>query len=86
MGRRYWPICLRRSVGRSGRSGDLGRWGYKQTENSVKFKKGWFSYVGKIPDDREFHCFPTDPDFTDVSAKSGIRVVWIDDERHRFYF
>ena len=23
----------------------------------------WFSYVGKIQDGRQFHCFPTMPDF-----------------------
>ena len=27
--------------------------------------KAWFSYVGKIPDDREFYRFPTVPDFAD---------------------
>ena len=27
--------------------------------------KAWFSYVGKIPDDRGFYCFPTVPDFAD---------------------
>ena len=47
--------------------------------------KGWFSYIGKIPDDRGFHCFPTVPDFTDISAKSGIRVVWMVDDIRRFY-
>ena len=25
----------------------------------------WFSYVGKIPDDRGFYYFPTLPDFAD---------------------
>ena len=29
--------------------------------------KAWFSYVGKIPDDRRFYCFPTIPDFADIS-------------------
>ena len=27
--------------------------------------KAWFSYVGTIPDDRGFYCFPTVPDFAD---------------------
>ena len=27
--------------------------------------KGWFSYVGKFPDDLGFHCFPTYPDFAE---------------------
>ena len=27
--------------------------------------KAWFSYVGKIPDDRKFYCSPTVPDFAD---------------------
>ena len=29
--------------------------------------KAWFSYVGKIPDDRGFYFFPTIPDFADIS-------------------
>ena len=29
------------------------------------FTKAWFSYVGKIPDDLKFYCFPTVPDFAD---------------------
>ena len=31
------------------------------THNLV-YSKAWFSYVGKIPDDRGFYCFPTVPD------------------------
>ena len=27
--------------------------------------KAWFSYVGKIPDDREFYFLPTDQDKSD---------------------
>ena len=29
--------------------------------------KAWFSYVGKIPDDRGFYFLPTIPDFADLS-------------------
>ena len=29
--------------------------------------KAWFSYVGKIPDDRVFYFLPTIPDFADIS-------------------
>ena len=29
--------------------------------------KGWFSYVGKIPDGRGFYFLPTVPDFADIS-------------------
>ena len=29
------------------------------------FVKAWFSYVGTIPDDGGFYCFPTVPDFAD---------------------
>ena len=29
--------------------------------------KAWFSYVGKIPDDRGFYFVPTFPDFADIS-------------------
>ena len=29
--------------------------------------KAWFSYVGKIPDDRGFSFLPTIPDFADIS-------------------
>ena len=29
--------------------------------------KAWFSYVGKIPDDRGFCFLPTIPDFADIS-------------------
>ena len=29
--------------------------------------KAWFSYVGKIPDDRGFYFVPTIPDFADIS-------------------
>ena len=29
--------------------------------------KAWFSYVGKIPDDRGFHFLPTVPEFADIS-------------------
>ena len=29
--------------------------------------KAWFSYVGKIPDDRGFYLLPTIPDFADIS-------------------
>ena len=32
---------------------------------SCCFAKAWFSYVGKIPDDRGVYCFPTVPDFAD---------------------
>ena len=28
--------------------------------------KAWFSYVGKIPDDRGFYCFLTVPEFADL--------------------
>ena len=31
----------------------------------ASYTKAWFSYVGKIPDDRGFYCFPTVPDFAD---------------------
>ena len=29
--------------------------------------KAWFSYVGKIPDNRGFYFLPTIPDFADIS-------------------
>ena len=29
--------------------------------------KAWFSYAGKIPDDRVFYFLPTIPDFADIS-------------------
>ena len=29
--------------------------------------KAWFSYVGKIADDRGFYSLPTIPDFADMS-------------------
>ena len=29
--------------------------------------RAWFSYVGKIPDDRGFNFLPTIPDFADIS-------------------
>ena len=29
--------------------------------------KAWFSYIGKIPDDRGFYFVPTIPDFADIS-------------------
>lgn len=32
--------------------------------------KAWFSYVGKIPGDREFNFLPTVPDFADISDNS----------------
>ena len=39
-----------------------------RTVNSQIYQiKAWFSYVGKIPDDRGFCCFPTVPDFADFS-------------------
>ena len=30
--------------------------------------KAYFSYVGEIPDDRGFRCFPTVPDFAEISG------------------
>ena len=32
-----------------------------------EFTKAWFSYVGKIPDNRGFYFFLTIPDFADIS-------------------
>lgn len=32
--------------------------------------KAWFSYLGKIPGDREFNFLPTVPDFADISGNS----------------
>ena len=29
-----------------------------------RFRKAWFSYVGKIPDDQVFYFLPTIPDFS----------------------
>ena len=35
--------------------------------NPLYMLKAWFSYVGKIPDDRGFCFLPTIPDFADIS-------------------
>ena len=47
--------------------------------------KGWFSYLGKLVNDRGIHCFLTVPDFADTSAKSVTRVALIVDGRRHFY-
>ena len=35
--------------------------------DTISNGKAWFSDVGKIPDGLGFHCFPTVPDFADIS-------------------
>ena len=37
---------------------------YKKSGAKLFFAKGWFSYVGKIPDDRAFYFLPTAPDLS----------------------
>ena len=36
-------------------------------ELALDFDLAWFSYVGKIPDDRGFYFLPTNPDFAHIS-------------------
>jgi len=55
--------------------------------------KAWFSYVGKIPDDRRFYCFQTVPDFADYwkleIADIPDRLGWTGtnlENRERFYW
>ena len=36
----------------------------------------WFSSVGKIPDDRGFHCFQTIPDFADIPESSCLTMTY----------
>ena len=45
--------------------GDIRTWIARYLKETILWGKAWFSYVGKIPDDRGFYCFPTVPDFAD---------------------
>jgi len=38
-----------------------------QASDIVIPDKAWFSYVGKIPNERGFYFLPTIPDFADIS-------------------
>ena len=40
---------------------------WSQMEMITEVDVAWFSYVGKIPDDRGFYLLPTIPDIADVS-------------------
>ena len=68
-------------------------WGVCKTRNGKTTNKAWFSYVGKIPDDLGFHCFPTVPDFPDLWKLKIVdipdRLGWTGtnlENRERFYF